>query len=382
MKKKNLLWLCGYFILVLIPLCTVAILTIEVDPFFHYHKPKTDKYYYPINNQRSQNDGIIRHFEYDGIVIGTSMTENFKTSEAEAKWGGSFIKVPFSGGSYKEINDNLKKALKYHPEIKVIIRGLDMNMFADEKDRMRSDLGSYPLYLYNEDALDDIHYVLNRDVLFSRVYSMIQESQTPGFQSGIISFDECYNWMKRFHFGKNVLYPKGIKEIKNLPEEAEIDEETIQRVMDNIRQNVTSIAENNPNVDFYCFIPPYSAKWWQGQIKKGNVKKQIQIEKIVIEEILKSKNIHLFSFNNLFGITTDLNNYKDSTHYGEWINSFILSQMSKGQNQLTEENYEAYLREEYEFYSAFDYAKMNEQEDYEDDYLAESAFVQENESLK
>lgn len=43
----------------------------------------------------------MRNFEYDAIIIGTSMTENFKTSEADALFAASFIKVPFSGGIIK-----------------------------------------------------------------------------------------------------------------------------------------------------------------------------------------------------------------------------------------------------------------------------------------
>ena len=96
----------------------------------------------------------------------------------------------------------------------------------------------------------------------------------------------------------------------------------------------------------------------------------IEAERIAIEELLKYDNIRLFSFNNLTNITTDLNNYKDATHYGDWINSLILRYMYDGKGLLTAENYEAYLEEERQFWSTFDYTLMNGQEDYEDDSLA------------
>ena len=96
----------------------------------------------------------------------------------------------------------------------------------------------------------------------------------------------------------------------------------------------------------------------------------IEAERIAIEELLKYDNIRLFSFNNLTNITTDLNNYKDATHYGDWINSLILRYMYDGKGLLTAENYEAYLEEERQFYSTFDYTLLNGQEDYEDDSLA------------
>lgn len=58
---------------------------------FHYHAPL--KFLsYPLVNERYQNNGIVRHFDYDSVITGTSMTENFKTSEAQKLFGSDFIK--------------------------------------------------------------------------------------------------------------------------------------------------------------------------------------------------------------------------------------------------------------------------------------------------
>ena len=69
-------------------------------------------------------------------------------------------------------------------------------------------------------------------------------------------------------------------------------------------------------------------------------------------------------------ITTNINNYRDTTHYGEWVNSLILKWMHSGNYQLTADNYIPYLEDELQFYCSFDYESLNEQEDYEDDYYA------------
>ena len=73
MKRKAVLWIAGYFILVLAVLVPIAVLTVRVDPFFHYHKPDTGAYFYKLDNQRSQNDGILRNFDYTGMITGTSL---------------------------------------------------------------------------------------------------------------------------------------------------------------------------------------------------------------------------------------------------------------------------------------------------------------------
>lgn len=107
-EGKYTRWSVFTLLLTIAVLAIFASFTIYIDPLFHYHGP-LGQFEYPLNDERYQNDGITRNFEYNGIITGTSMAQNFKTSEAEALFGVPFIKVTFAGGSYKEINNNLKR---------------------------------------------------------------------------------------------------------------------------------------------------------------------------------------------------------------------------------------------------------------------------------
>lgn len=382
---KSKLWIVGFFICIIAPLAIVASWVIRIDPYFHYHKPNTSGYMYSLYNQRSQNDGISRNFDYEGLITGTSMTENFKTTEAESIFGCSFIKVPYSGGTYKEMNDNLKVALAHNPDLKIIIRGLDMGKFIEDKDAMREDLGKYPTYLYNENPLDDVQYIFNRDVIFKTVYGMAIANDEEGFSPGITPFDAYSNWMASYTFGVNspTLFPNGIPTTNKSVTQVDLTEDEKELVIGNVRQNVVSLAEANPDVTIYYFFTPYSAAWWQGLINAGTFNKQIEAEQIEIEEILKVDNIKLYSFNNLTEITTDLNNYKDSPHYAEWVNSLMLRYMKDEKYLLTQQNYKEYLQQEKEFYWTFDYDScFNTQEDYEQDYYSAALLNEEINGVK
>ena len=83
-------WLICFSMLTVVMLVLISAVTVIADPFFHYHAPDTERFYYSLDNERSQNDGTMRHFTYDGLITGTSMTQNFKTTEAEAL--GSVLK--------------------------------------------------------------------------------------------------------------------------------------------------------------------------------------------------------------------------------------------------------------------------------------------------
>lgn len=368
MKSKE--WLTGYFCIVLILVCAIGAMTYFIDPYFHYHYPHTDKFYYELSNERYQNDGIIKQFDYDAVITGTSMTELFKTSEMDALFGTQSIKVPYSGATYKEINDNLENALRYHPELKMVVRGLDMNRFLAKRDEMRYEPKEYPIYLYNRNPIDDVKYLLNRDAILNICYMLTKDSMGIT-EPGITSFDEYVFWQHNYTFGIHTVCPDGIASSGQEETGNHLSSEDKLIIKGNIEANVTSLAKEYPNVTFYYFFTPYSALWWADLKTSNGWIRQIEAEQYVIELLLGYDNIRLYSFNNRTDITTDLNHYKDTLHYAAWINSLMLKWMHDGEYLLTKDNYMDYLEEERAFYAAFDSESLNGQEDYEcDDYAA------------
>lgn len=366
MKAK--VWLIGWLLLTLLGLGVSGYLVYKVDPFFHYHEPDVTKYYYHINNQRSQNDGIIKHFTYDAMITGTSLTENFKTSEMDEIFNCKSIKVPFNGCSYYEVNYNIEKALLANPDLNTIVRSLDMHFFYQRADEMRTDLGKYPEYLYDDNVFNDVEYLLNRDIVFARTYQMIADAWV-GYEPGITSFDEYSNWQNEHTYGINTVCPGGLV-VNDVSQDSHLTEEEKITIKENIDKNVTALADEYPEVDFYYFYPINSAVWWCELYNQGTLIKQLETERFITELILPHENIHLFSFNNVTEITTDINHYQDPMHYAEWINTLMLQWMHDDKYRLTRENLEEYSRTEYDFYTNFDYNSLNGQEDYEDDYEA------------
>lgn len=354
-KDKSKKWLIAALALALVILTACAGIIIYVDPYFHYHAPISGLYY-ELDNERSQNDGIIKHFKYDGMIIGTSMAENFKTSEAEELFGGTFIKVPFAGGTYKEQNDNIANAIEANPNLKTVIRPLDYAYLMDDPDRVRDDLGSYPDYLYDSNPFNDVNYIFNKDILFNICLPMLQHTNSDK-KSGITSFDDYANWMDEVEFGADVVL--GDRTEYKSPESIQPFVDEVKEMVEvNITQNVTDLAKANPDVDFYYYLTPYSIAWWGSQVELGNANRWIEAEKYAIELMLECDNIHLYSFNNEFDITTNLDNYSDECHHGEWINTQILAWIYSGTDELTAENYEDYIAVEKDFYLNYDYNSL------------------------
>lgn len=350
---ENKKW--GVTLLALVGIClAVVAATIGViDPFFHYHKP-LGFLSYPLNNERYQNDGIVKHFDYDAVITGTSMTLNFKTSELNELFGVHSIKVSFPGAMYKEINDNLEKAVEANPDIRLIVRGLDKNWMLEDADETGYDRDSYPTYLYDDLLYNDVYYVLNKDVLFNNTREVLGYTRSG---QKTTDFDAYGNWTHAFSFGKDAV-DAVYHRVDKADEEQEVTDGDLEMLRENLTQNVTDLAGAHPEIDFYLFFTPYSIYYWDNLNQTGTLRKQLAIEEEAIRILLEYDNIYLFAFSDLYEMTCDLDNYKDEIHYSEEINSQILKWMSRKEHLLTRENYQGYCDRIREFYTTFDYEAL------------------------
>ena len=353
--NQNKRWCIGFAGIVLITLVLIGILTIVVDPYFHYHKP-LETLEYPLNSERQRyiNDGIIRNFEYDAIIIGSSMTENFKTSQLDELFGVNSVKACYMGTTYYEIANNIQNAIDNHEEIKMVLTSLDVTRLCDESDAVRDDMGTYPSYLYDGNYLNDVQYILNKDVLLEDTYGAINHT-LDGKET--TSFDEYSNWMQYSVFGKEAVLASYVR---TEPAEAnpEAMEEQQARIHDNITENVISVASENPETQFYVFFPPYSICFWDDMSRRGLVGWQTENIKIATGLLLECENIHVYAFYEETDIVCDLNNYKDIAHYSENINEQILAWMASGEHELTKENAEQYFDDMEKFYTNYDYDSL------------------------
>ena len=345
--------LCGTVAAVLIILILFGGFTYYIDPVCHYHKP-LEKYDYTGVYAYYLNDGIIRNYDFTAVITGTSMTDNFKTSEAEALFGGSFVKLPLSGTSFKEISNQISRIYARGKSPSLIIRALDEDMIYMDKDSSTRDFSEFE-YMYNDRLLDDVKYLINLEMFFRYTRELMGKKNESG--NPPIDFDRYCSW--EFDTGK-----AAVTASYTLPETAETErvftEADRQLVVENIAQNVTAVAYEHPETDFICYIAPYSVGFWDMMNAGKKIHWQIEAEKTAVEEILRCPNIRLYAFSDNFELVSDLDNYSDDHHYDGNVSSRLLGWMSEDKYRLSEENYEEYFEKIEQYFSEFDYAQLHE----------------------
>ena len=95
-KEKKWGWLRLLLGVFLVLFALIAAVGWYVDPYMRYHAPRLDKFYYfyASGDERAVNPAIARYIPTEGLITGTSMTENFKASEAEQLFDVPFQKLP------------------------------------------------------------------------------------------------------------------------------------------------------------------------------------------------------------------------------------------------------------------------------------------------
>ena len=91
MKRKT--WACLCLAALTGAIVLLSALVIAIDPFQVYRL--ATHYVPPIDNttQVYANAGIVRSYDYDSAIVGTSVTENFRPSQMDEVLGGRFIKL-------------------------------------------------------------------------------------------------------------------------------------------------------------------------------------------------------------------------------------------------------------------------------------------------
>lgn len=328
MKKHCFL----FAILSAFALLASAAMVLIADPFFHYHKPLDDLYYL-IENKISQNPGIAAHFSYDSIITGSSMTVNFDTTLFAEELGLNTIKLSYDGAYPKDVDTILTLAKKSPNEIHAVFFNIDIYNYKAEPGTIAYKI---PDYLYNDNPLDDIPYLFNKEVILDYILRPQVEHEGTPLSAAYCSWPYMY-------YGAEV-----VSETYHAPtvfsDELPTDIFT-ENISTNLEEYILPHIKNMPDTRFVIFFPPYSVLYWYDRYADGSLAAELASEKQVIETLLAYPNVEIYYFQNQFDYITDLNNYSDYTHYRHEMNDYMTACFADGTNRLTVYNYLTVLEE-------------------------------------
>ena len=324
-------WLTGFLGIFLAGLAGCMALVIWVDPFFQYHKPLA-WFPYLVDNQVNQNPGLAKHMDYDGILIGSSMTASFNTDWFEELMGIKTQKLSYNGSYPKDLSNIMQLVFDAKgDQVKAVYMAVDQSTFSADPEETKFPVTDY---LYDDNVFNDVPYLLNKDVLLDYILRPLADRKDAS------DWAELYKpwWTDEYYNKANVLmYYEAAEEKRE--EEALAADYFKDAVEENLQKNILPYIEAHPETEFYIFYPPYSILFWNDVTREKELEAVIGRLEYMTERLLNYENVHVFNFLGKEDIICNLNNYADYMHYHKNVCRYITECFATGENELHPENY-------------------------------------------
>lgn len=334
-KRKSLKIL---LIMILAELFLVAAIVWVFDPFYQYHAPFFGMQAV-LNDRDNQVAGTIRNFQYDSVLAGSSVAENFDSAFLDAAYDCDTLKIIRASGSVADLLYYLEQA-EERQELKNVFWCLDV--FALNASTEVTLYGEdIPRYLHTESILDDLPYLYNKEILLEKIPYMLACSYQGRNTGG-----HAYDWSrgKEFSAAKAMqAYDRDSIAVPEIVEQRDVNE-TKELIAENIRL-LTGQVEAHPEIQYRFIFPPYSLLWWDCAYVNGELEERFYILEQTLSALLAYENVELYYFQSQEEIVCNLDNYMDMIHYSPEINQYMLERMAAGENRVTLENCDTVLTE-------------------------------------
>lgn len=295
------------------------------------------------DNQRYQMAGLIRHQDYTAVVMGTSLAANYRASWFTEGTGERTLKITFPDGWISEFDTALRLAFRTHPDLDRVWFCLDPNILVRPDSERTVEL---PQYLYNQNPLDDVEYLLNADTYETALRTWMRRRSEE-----TATLDDAYvwDWDHDFSWGDALKgYPRPEAASAALPDDA-----YLEAARDNL-DVVCAWVEEHPDTQFVIWFPPYSILYWDKMTREGSAGAILQAVEYASGRLLEYDNVSLHSF--LYSVpVSNLNYYTDHVHCSGDVTAWVARCLIDGEFAWTKESYRQWIDELRQFVMEYDY---------------------------
>jgi len=300
-----------------------------------------------LSNMRYMAPGLARHQDYDTVVIGDSMSQNFMISQIEKTLGGRAINLSISGSTHYTLGNLARVAIR-SGHAKHIIWSTSFSAAAGEVTRTRMG-DDFPHYLYDDNPFNDVRYLFSEGI-FRRSRAFARD---PNY--GKINHPDLFNtWLmgKDNQPGRDKVlasFKNHTTKLSQGNKAAAADSQAatalpaddIGTLIANFDANVLSVAKDYPEIHFTFFVPPHTVLMYADmyQNRPAQFRTIMLYLTHVFEQLTPLPNVTLHYFDTIPAITHNLDNYKDLTHFSVQVSNTLLTAFKQGHGVITPNTY-------------------------------------------
>ena len=303
-----------------------TLLVFWVDPYIYYHRGWGLKNVF--SNPLARIPGVMRTFEFDTVLFGSSMCQNFKRSEIDAALHVRSVKATAPGMNSDMFNQFFETAWRSRGDkLTRCLLGVDFIGFARERENTNYS------YLY-KDRIFPCEYFYSLDTVEAIVDVFITNISAP------------YNRISRHQIDEDVMFSNKPR----LKYNRELLEENVRewtsdlslspaRTIENFDMHLFVHVRNHPEIQFDLFLPPYNIYFWCMMRDQGNLEDHLELRNVFARMAAEYPNVRVYDFQAEFDIVGSFDVYRDMTHYSPDINSRIIKDIGEGKHVFTQEEF-------------------------------------------
>jgi hypothetical protein len=298
-------------------LSSIAAFNHRVDPFLQYRAPSGEARYQR-QFQRYIAPGIAKHSQYDFIITGSSLMENYGLAEAGRRCNARAVNLVLAAMSAWEQRQILQTALAAQ-RVKRVVMSVDFNSFAAPIDASLPDIPDpLPLHLYDTARWNDYRYLLNGSVT---LHSIALATGTPKGRY-VTNPDRAWNWMQEVSFSA----ARALKDIDptHINKRFKQGPRTLTHMQANFEANFIPLFEKHQDTQFNLVFPPYSIMVWADFAQRQQLEISLAFKRYVFSRIKGLSNVRVFDMQSDAAITHDFNRYSDIYHFDPETNLKLL----------------------------------------------------------
>lgn len=323
-------WVLIFLSLTLAILIGLAAIAYIIDPFFQFRvRDNTYKL-----SSWFVSSGLIENYDYDTLIIGSSMTQNFTMDVVREELGVHPLKIGIGGIRPSEMEALLNLAYEEHKANDYIIC-VDLTFFTQDDEGNR-----YPKYLLKKDFLSRMQYFLSYDTWFR--YIPVDIAFISLENAGVnlpekIAKSTSIDWLDDYRMDVTYSEENALSDYRRIksqpiePPSSRLYEEMCARI-DGFLNGFDFAAGNHT-----FFFPPYSSLFWCDTQEKGQLETYLRAKEYFVEKASKY-GASVYDFQ-AADCTMILDNYMDISHYSPEINDWIIKCFANGEFRVQPENY-------------------------------------------
>jgi len=320
----------------IILLLGIGLASYVIDPFFQFRVNESGHYFL---NPWLQNGGLARNYDYNTVVLGSSMVQNYDMTILRKK-DPSIKPVKLSTGGMNNKEMEYLYSFVKKDSVKSFIINLDIPQFNLGFEEVR-----YPRFLYEGTFQNKIEYMYGYEAcirfipidLILPLY-LKDKTEIPVEYKMKIELDQIGNSSHQNHYGAGYVKDMYLKGQTVSVQNMNGMEERMRNKLDTL---LTTIDMNNYKDIQYTFVlSPYSALYWYHTKKCGYHDQFIDFLYHLNRTMEKCDNVRLMLFFDMDEIT-DLDNYADISHFNPALTNKVLENIYNPIYELDSSNIDA-----------------------------------------